>query len=242
MDKIQKQPTSTKKRSLKSHEENGSKKERKRLKVKKTEPKVEVQSEKMQLKKVTEIKSQGQKLTKKEKSKKILLKKLQKLGRLEDEPKSKATMTTKKTEQKEVKTELPAAPVVKDEVSETGETSLKSQEVGMKTGENKNKMSQTGGCVNKDDAEWYQGNINDAFDQLKNGLLQGSQLHTLIEKFTTEIRKSMQRIKLQPEIRLAEIQDIINMVADKEGTALKSSLKGELILNKEVWQELIDSE
>ena len=87
--------------------------------------------------------------------------------------------------------------------------------------------------------EWYQENVNDAFDQLKNGLLQDEQLHTLVEKFTSEIRRSMQRIKLQPEIELAEIQDIVNMVADKDGTALKSFLKGELVLSKEVWQQLI---
>ena len=81
-------------------------------------------------------------------------------------------MTTRKMEQKEVKTELSAAPVTKDKIHKTGKSSLKSQEVGMKTGESKRKMNQTEGCVNKDDAEWYQENINDAFDQLKNGLLQ----------------------------------------------------------------------
>ena len=30
------------------------------------------------------------------------------------------------------------------------------------------------------------------------------------------------------------------MIADKDGTALKSFLKGELVLNKEMWQKLID--
>ena len=30
------------------------------------------------------------------------------------------------------------------------------------------------------------------------------------------------------------------MIADKDGTALKSFLKGELVLSKEVWQQLID--
>ena len=149
-------------------------------------------------------------------------------------------MTTRKTEQKEVKTELSAAPVTKDKMRKTGESSLKSQEVGMKTGESKRKMSQTEGCVNKDDVEWYQENVNDAFNQLKNGLLQDNQLHTLIEKFTSEICRSIQRIKLQPEIGLAEIQDIVNTVADKEGTALKLFMKGELVLSKEVWQQLID--
>ena len=119
-----------------------------------------------------------------------------------------------KTGQKELKTELPAASVIKDKVDKTGKTSLKSQEVSMKTGENKKKMSQTEGCVNKDGAEWYQGNVNDVFNQLNNALLQGNQLYTLIKKFMTEIHKSMQHIKLQPEIVLTEIQDIVNMVAD----------------------------
>ena len=61
----------------------------------------------------------------------------------------------------------------------------------------------------------------------------------LIEKFTLKICKSMQRIKLQPGIELAEVQDIVNMVVDKEGLALKSFLKGEPVLSKEVWKELI---
>ena len=56
----------------------------------------------------------------------------------------------------------------------------------------------------------------------------------------SEIHRSMQHIKLQPEIGLAEIQDIVNMIADKDGTALKSFMKGELVLSKEVWQQLID--
>ena len=50
----------------------------------------------------------------------------------------------------------------------------------------------------------------------------------------------MQHIKLQPGIGLAEIQDIINMIPDKDGTALKSFLKGELVLNKVVWHQLIN--
>ena len=187
-----------------------------------------------------EFKDQGQKLTEKEKSKKVLLKKLQKLRRLGEEPMSKMTMITVKMEQKEIKTELLAAPVNKDGMHETGKSSLKPQEVGMKTGENKRKTSQTEGCVNKDDAEWYQENVSDAFDQLKNGLLQDEQLHALVEKFTSEISTSMQHIKLQPKIGLAEIQDIVNMVADKDGTAVKSFLKGELVLSKEVWEQLID--
>ena len=50
----------------------------------------------------------------------------------------------------------------------------------------------------------------------------------------------MQHIKLQPEIGLVEVHDIVNTIIDKEGTALKSFLKGELVLSKEVWQKLID--
>ena len=72
-------------------------------------------------------------------------------------------MTTVKMERKEVKTELSAAPVIKDRMHETGKNSLKSQEVGTKTGESKKKTSQTEGCVNKDDVEWYQENVNGAF-------------------------------------------------------------------------------
>ena len=50
----------------------------------------------------------------------------------------------------------------------------------------------------------------------------------------------MQHIKLQPEVGLAEIQDIVDTIADKDGTALKLFLKGELVLSKEVWQQLIN--
>ena len=157
-----------------------------------------------------------------------------------EQPMSKVTTTTEKMEQKEVKIDLSGALVIEHKMCKTGESLLKSQEVGTKTSQSKKKMSQTEGCINKDSAEWYQENINDAFDQLKKGLLQDEQLHTLIEKFMSEICRSMQHIKLQPEIELAEIRDIVNTIADKDGTALKSFLKGELVLNKEVWQQLID--
>ena len=50
----------------------------------------------------------------------------------------------------------------------------------------------------------------------------------------------MQHIKLQPAVGLAEIQDIVDTISDKEGTALKSFLKGKLVLSKNVWQQLID--
>ena len=52
-------------------------------------------------------------------------------------------------------------------------------------------MIQTEGCINKEDAEWYQENNNDAFDQLKKDLLQDEQLHALIEKFMFEVCRSM---------------------------------------------------
>ena len=48
-------------------------------------------------------------------------------------------MTTKKVEQKEIKTELPAATVITDKISKTGKSLLKSQEVGKKTEECKKK-------------------------------------------------------------------------------------------------------
>ena len=145
-----------------------------------------------------EFEEQGQKLTEKERSKKVLLKKLQKLRKSGENPMGKTATTTVKMEQKETKTELPAVSTIKGEMHKTGESSLKSQEVGMKTEESKRKTSQTEGCVNKEDAEWYQKNISDAFDQLKSGLLQDEQLHMLVEKFTLEIRRCMQYIKLQP--------------------------------------------
>ena len=48
-----------------------------------------------------EFKEQGQKLTEKEKSKKILLKKLQKLRKTGEEPMSKTVMTNVEIERKE---------------------------------------------------------------------------------------------------------------------------------------------
>ena len=57
MDKIQNKPTSTKKRILESHEESGSKKEVKRLKLGKTESKTEAELEETRLKKIMEFKS-----------------------------------------------------------------------------------------------------------------------------------------------------------------------------------------
>ena len=191
------------------------------------------------LKKVMKFKDQGQKLTEKEKSKKVLLIKLQKLRKSGKEPMSKTVMTTVEMEQKETKTELPAVSTIKGEMCKNGKSLLKPQEVGTKTEESK-RMSKTQECVNKEDVEWYQENVSDAFNQLKSGLLQDEQLHTLVEKFRLEIRRCIQRIKLQSEIGLAEIQDIVNTIVDKDGTALKLFLKGELVLSKEVWQQLMN--
>ena len=84
-----------------------------------------------------EFKDQGQKLTEKEKSKKVLLKKLQKLRKSGEEPMSKTVTTTVEMEQKETKMELPAVSTIKGEMCKTGESSLKPQEVGMKTEESK---------------------------------------------------------------------------------------------------------
>ena len=145
-----------------------------------------------------EFKEQGQKLTEKERSKKVLLKKLQKLRKSGENPMGKPATTTVKMEQKETKMELPVVSTIKGEMHETGESLLKSQEVGMKTEESKRKICQTEGCVNKEDAEWYQKNISDAFHQLKSGLLQDEQLHMLVKKFTLEICRCMQYTKLQP--------------------------------------------
>ena len=106
---------------------------------------------------IMEFKSQGQRLTEKEKLRKVLLKKLQKLRKTGNGSKSDVATTSKKIELKEeVKTELPSDAVVMEKISVTGESSLKSQEVGEVTQEDKKKTSQPEGCINKDNAEWYQ--------------------------------------------------------------------------------------
>ena len=66
-------------------------------------------------------------------------------------------------------------------------------------------MSPAEGCINKEDAEWYQNSVSIAFEQLKHELLQGEQLQTVSEKFTQEIRRCMQHINLQPGVGSAEI-------------------------------------
>ena len=239
MEQTQDKPTSSGKRVLEPQVEGESKKERKKLKKARTEPGEGTGSEETQIKKIMQFKSQEQKLIEKEKSKKLLLKKLQKLRKL-GEPMSKTETTTVKIEQKETKKKLPTASIINSERHKIGESSLKPQEVGTKTGESNRKTSPTDGCVNKEDAEWYKNNVSIAFDQLKSGLLQDEQLQMVVQKFTLEICRCMQHIKLQPEVGLAEIQDIVDTVVDKEGTALKLFLKGELVLSKEVWQQLID--
>ena len=218
MEQTQDKPTSSGKRVLEQQVEGESKKERKKLKKARTEPGEETGSEKTQIKKIMQFKSQEQKLIEKEKSKKLLLKKLQKLRKL-GEPMSKTETTTVKIEQKETKMKLPTASIIKSERHKIGESSLKPQEVGTKTGESNRKTSPTDGCVNKEDAEWYQNNVSIAFDQLKSGLLQDEQLQMVVQKFTLEICRCMQHIKLQPEVGLAEIQDIVDTIVDKEGTA-----------------------
>ena len=81
-----------------------------------------------------EFKSQGQKLTEKEMSKKTLLRKLQKMRKSGERPTSKLTTTTERIEWKEGKMGLLAAPVIEDKMCESGESSLKPQEVGTKAG------------------------------------------------------------------------------------------------------------
>ena len=149
-------------------------------------------------------------------------------------------MTTEKIRQKGTKTKLSTASTIKKETCKIGKSSLKSQEVETKTGKSKTKTSPKDGFVNKEDAEWYQNNVSIAFNQLKNWILQGEQLQMVVHKFTLKIHRCTQHIKLQPAAELAEVQDIVDTIADKEGKALNSFLKGELVLSKDVWQQLID--
>ena len=207
MDKVQDKLTSSKKRSLEPQVEGSAKKARKRLKKVKAEPGLETESGETSIKKIMDFEGQGQKLTEKEKSKKTLLSKLWKMRKSGEQSTSKLTMTTEKIEQKEVKTELLTAPLMEDKTCESGESSQKLQEVRAKAGESKKKMSPVEGCVNREDAEWYQGNVDEALEQLMKDLLQDEdkKLHALIEGFTFKVHRSMQRIKLQPGIELAEI-------------------------------------
>ena len=100
-------------------------------------------------------------------------------------------MTTEKIKWKGTETELSTASTIKKETCEIGKSSLKLQEVGTKTGKSKKKMSPTDGCVKKEDAEWYQNIVSIAFNRLKNGMLQGEQLQTVVQKFTLELHTCM---------------------------------------------------
>ena len=97
----------------------------KKQKLGKTEPKMEAESKETRLKKIMEFKEQGQKLTEREKSKKVLLKKLQKLRKLGEKPMSTTAMTTVEMEQKETKMELPAVSTIEAEMHKTGKSLLK---------------------------------------------------------------------------------------------------------------------
>ena len=239
MEQAQDKPTSSRKRTPEPQVEGGSEKGRKKLKKARTEPGKGTGSEEKQIKKVMQFKNPEQKLTEREKSKKVLLKKLQKLRKVGG-PVSEVETTTEKIKWKGTKTKLSTASTIKKETCEIGKSSLKSQEVEKKTDKSKKKTNPTDGCVNKEDAEWYQNSVSIAFNQLKNGMLQGEQLQMVVQKFALEIRRCMQHIKLQPRVELMEVQDIVDTIADKEGKALKSFLKGELVLSKDVWQQLID--
>ena len=101
---------------------------------------------------------------------------------MKKQKRGKTEMTTVKMEQKETKTKLPAVSTIKSETLLIGESSLKLQEVGTKADESKMKTSSADGCVNKVDMEWHESNVSVALDQLKSGLLQDEQLHTLVQK------------------------------------------------------------
>ena len=239
MEQTHDKPTASRKRIPEPQVEGGSEKGRKKVKKAKTELEEGTGSEERQIKKIMQFKNPEQKLTEKEKSKKVLLKKLQKLRKSGGHV-SEAEMTTVKIEQKETETKSPRASLIKRKTCKIGESLLKLQEVEAKTGKSKKKMSPADGCVNKEDAEWYQNSVSIAFNQLKSEMLQGDQLQTVVQKFTLGICRCMQHHKLQLGVGLAEIQDIVDTIVDKEGTSLKLFLKGELVLSKDVWQQLID--
>ena len=77
MEKTQMEPNVVKKRSIESQGEGSSKKSKKKQRLEKTEPKPDAYG--AQWKMIADIKSEWQKLTEKEKSRKVLLKKMQKL-------------------------------------------------------------------------------------------------------------------------------------------------------------------
>ena len=159
--------------------------------------------------------------------KKALLKKIQKLRKSEG-PVSEAERTTSKIGEKKTDTDSFTASMIKKEICEIGESLLKLQKVETEIGKSKKRMSPAEGCINKEDAEWYQNSVSIAFDQMKNELLQDEQLQTVAGKFTLEIW-CMEHINLQPGVGLAEIQDIMDTIIDRKGTALQSFLKRELV-------------
>ena len=140
MEQTHDKPITSRKRILEPQVEGGSEKERKKLKKARTEPRKGTGLEERQIKKIMQFKSPEQKLTVREKSKKVLLKKLQKL-RKSGGPGSEAEMTTVKIDQKETETKLPTASTIKKQTCEIGESLLKLQEVETKTGKSKMKMS-----------------------------------------------------------------------------------------------------
>ena len=238
MEQAQDKPTLSRKRTPEPQVEGGSEKGRKKLKKARTEPGEGTGSEEKPIKKIIQLKNPEQKLTEREKMKKALLKKIQKLRKSEG-PVSEAEKTTAKIGEKKTNTGLFTASTIKKEICKIGDSSLKSQKVETEIGKSKRRMSPVEGCINKEDAEWYQNSVSIAFKQLKNELLQGEQLQTVSGKFTLEIHRCMQHINLHPGVGLVEIQDIIDTIIDKKGTALKSFLKGESVLSKDVWQQLI---
>ena len=138
MEQTQDKPTSSRKRIPEPQVEGGSEKGRKKLKKARTEPGEGTGSEERQFRRIMQFKSPEQKLTEREKSKNVLLKKLQKL-RKSGGPVSEAEMTTVKIELKETETKSPTASTIKRETCEIGESSLKSQEVETKNGKRKKK-------------------------------------------------------------------------------------------------------
>ena len=179
MEQAQDKPTSSRKRIPEPQVEGGSEKGRKKLKKARTEPGEETGSEEKQIKTVMQLKNLEQKLTEREKSKKVLLKKLQKL-RKAGGPMSEAEMITEKIKQKGTGTKSSTASTIKKETCKIGESLLKLQEVETKTDKSKKNTSPTDGCVNKEDAEWYQNSVRIASNQLKNEMLQGEQLQTVV--------------------------------------------------------------
>ena len=100
MEQTQDKQTTSTKRITEPQVEGGSEKERKKLKKARTEQGEGTGSEERQIKKIMQFKNPEQKLTERKKSKKVLLKKLQKL-RKSGGPGSEVEMTTVKIKQKE---------------------------------------------------------------------------------------------------------------------------------------------